>query len=80
VALPDHFLGYWCSGHGHDYATIVAWVEVDTMDDAMATVAKFWPDHGDWRFCSIKQAAPGDRFPRPEWATGTARDAAWSTT
>lgn len=67
----EAIIGWWCSGYGDDYATIVAWVEAVDEDAARAAVAKDWPESAssEWRFCEEVERGwrPGDRFPLSTW-------------
>lgn len=52
---------YWCSGYGHDYATICAWVRPGE------DVRKWWPEA---THITREEPSPlrfSDRFPEPEW-------------
>lgn len=77
--LPRGVLGYWCSGiTGEDedeaLASVVAWVEAPTMDEAWALVRGCWPSQcRDERFGKEQAEAPGDRFPPPKWAVADGR-------
>ena len=70
MTVPDKsksgILGYWCSGEGDGYYTMCAWVEADSQGSAEALIQKkdYWPDAGDWRFCTevLDDWEPGPRF------------------
>lgn len=70
--MPSAWLGYWCSGYGDDYSTIVGWAEAETVEDVAALVKEGWPEwEGEWRIePSPKPEAPtGGRFTRPDWVS-----------
>jgi hypothetical protein len=80
--LSDAWLGLWCSGERdtEPSQSVVAWVVAPTESAAWDVVKAEWPEldpFADARFCREKADSPGDRFGRPSWATGAARDAAW---
>ncbi len=68
--MPGAWLGYWCSGYGDGYSTIVGWAMGETPEDIAALVSAGWPEwNGWWRIePREKPEAPGDRFPACDWA------------
>jgi len=68
---PDEaWLGFWCSGVGDDYASLVGWASAPNAEAVADLVRAGWPEwNGDWRIePSVMLDPPGDRFPRPKWA------------
>lgn len=72
--LPEGWLGYWCSGYGDDYSTLVGWVEAESAEAVADMVHEGWDDwDGRWRIEPDETSpgwTPGDRFPQPSWAEG----------
>lgn len=70
---PAGVVGWWESGFGEGYATVVALVYAETEAAAKFVVTAGWePGVGEWRFVREYDASkpPGDRFPAPvpgEW-------------
>lgn len=60
---------YWCSGHGDDYAVLIAYLppSVDLLT--------FWPEATDIDAEPRSEIVFTSRFARPSWWKGEGRDA-----
>ena len=73
----EQVLGYWCSGSGDDYWTMVAAVKAESEDECIKIITSDWEENegevGEVRFCEEMtpsengQYEVGDRFPASEW-------------
>ena len=65
-------LGWWCSGEGSNYFTLVAWIQAADEASVRNAVLVDWPNAGNERFCKSVENdwRPSDRFPlSEEWMT-----------
>lgn len=62
-------LGWWCSGHAAQGATICAYVEAEDDKSARDAVKRDWPEAEEWRFIEERNSyQTSDRFVPAEWA------------
>jgi hypothetical protein len=52
---------YWCTGHGDDYSTVVAYLPVDV------SVTALWPEATHIDTEEVNEIVFTERFPRPAW-------------
>lgn len=70
----EQILGWWETGFGDDYYTMVALVEAESEEAAWAAVEKDWPkasENANRRFCEERDKTftiVSDRFPLKDWA------------
>lgn len=52
---------WWCSGHGDDYAVIIAYLP------STEKLIKYWDDAYDIEFSEVDKITFSDRFPKPDY-------------
>lgn len=61
-------LGWWCTGEGDNYFTLVGMIKADTEEKAWEVVSVDWPGYEERFIESVTDLTLSDRFRLEGWA------------